>query len=133
MSEPIHVLVVEDHPLNRELAEAILEREGYAVLSAPDGATALAHAAATPFDVILMDVELPDMSGLEVTRQLKADPSTRAIPVVALTAYAMVGDEALARAAGCDDYVTKPIERLKLLQAVKRALAGAPVGAAATA
>ncbi len=123
------VLVVEDHPLNRELAEAILERAGYDVLTAEDGETALRTVAARRPDVILLDVELPGISGLDVARQLKADPGTRTIPVVALTAYAMVGDEERVRAAGCDDYVTKPIERPKLLGAVERALAAPPGGA----
>jgi two-component system, cell cycle response regulator DivK len=123
MTDVFHVLVVEDHPLNRELAEAILERAGYDVLVAEDGETALDRVAARHPDVILLDVELPGISGLEVARRLKDDPATRAIPVVALTAYAMVGGEARARAAGCDDYVTKPIERPKLLGAVERALA----------
>ncbi|HLH27238.1 MAG TPA: response regulator [Chloroflexota bacterium] len=122
MSETVRVLVVEDHPLNRELAEAILERAGYDVVAAEDGETALASVAARRPDVILLDVELPGISGLEVARRLKGDQATRGIPVVALTAYAMVGDEERARAAGCDDYVTKPIERPKLLGAVERAL-----------
>ncbi|HEY7066122.1 MAG TPA: response regulator [Chloroflexota bacterium] len=123
------VLVVEDHPLNRELAEAILERAGYDVVLAEDGETALETVAARRPDVILLDIDLPGISGLDVARQLKADPGTRAIPVVALTAYAMVGDEERVRAAGCDDYVTKPIERPKLLGAVERALAAPPGGA----
>jgi two-component system cell cycle response regulator DivK len=122
MTEPVRVLVVEDHPLNRELAEAILERAGYDVLGAEDGESALASVAARRPDVILLDVELPGISGLEVARRLKEDPATRTIPLVALTAYAMVGDEERVRAAGCDDYVTKPIERPKLLGAVQRAL-----------
>ena len=123
MTEPVRVLIVEDHPLNRELTEAILERAGYEVQGAEDGETALASVAARRPDVILLDVELPGISGLEVARRLKGDPATRTIPVVALTAYAMVGDEERVRAAGCDDYVTKPIERPKLLGAVQRALA----------
>jgi CheY-like chemotaxis protein len=122
MSEPVHVLVVEDHPLNRELAEAILERAGYDVAVAEDGETALDRVAARSPDVILLDIELPGISGLEVARRLKGDPATAMIPLVALTAYAMVGDEERVRAAGCDDYVTKPIERPKLLGAVERAL-----------
>ncbi|HZR99072.1 MAG TPA: response regulator [Chloroflexota bacterium] len=122
MSEPVRVLVVEDHPLNRELTEAILERAGYDVLAAADGETALASVAAQRPDVIVLDVELPGISGLEVVRRLKGDPVTRAIPVVALTAYAMVGDEERIRAAGCDDYLAKPIERPKLLGAIARAL-----------
>jgi two-component system cell cycle response regulator DivK len=122
ISEPVRVLVVEDHPLNRELAEAILERAGYDVTVAEDGETALDRVAARQPDVILLDVELPGISGLEVARRLKGDPATAPIPLVALTAYAMVGDEERVRAAGCDDYVTKPIERPKLLGAVARAL-----------
>jgi two-component system cell cycle response regulator DivK len=130
MTGPSRVLVVEDHPLNRELAEAILQRAGYEVVGVEDGETALDTVAAARPDVILLDVELPGISGLEVTRRLKADPATRAIPVVVLTAYAMVGDEERARAAGCDEYVTKPIERPKLLDAVARALAARPEEAA---
>jgi two-component system cell cycle response regulator DivK len=122
ISEPVRVLVVEDHPLNRELAEAILERAGYDVTVAEDGETALVRVAARQPDVILLDVELPGISGLEVARRLKGDPATAPIPLVALTAYAMVGDKERVRAAGCDDYVTKPIERPKLLGAVARAL-----------
>jgi two-component system cell cycle response regulator DivK len=112
------ILLVEDHPLNRELAEAILMRAGYEVLVAPDGETGLATAHSAHPDVILMDIELPGLDGLEATRRLKADANTRAIPVLALTAYAMRGDEERARAAGCDGYLTKPIDRQTLLDAV---------------
>jgi two-component system cell cycle response regulator DivK len=123
MSQPTRVLVVEDNPLNRELAEAILERAGYAVVAVEDGAAALDAARAHQPDLVLMDIELPDIDGLEATRRLKADPATQRIPVLALTAYAMAGDEARARAAGCDGYVTKPIHRPALLDAVAQALA----------
>ena len=123
MTGATRVLIVEDNPLNRELAEAILELAGYEVVSAGDGEAALATARATRPDLILMDVELPRLDGLEATRRLKADPTTRRIPVVALTAYAMAGDEERARAAGCDGYVTKPINRPALLAAVTQALA----------
>jgi two-component system, cell cycle response regulator DivK len=112
------ILLVEDHPLNRELAEAILMRAGYEVLVAPDGETGLATAHSAHPDVILMDIELPGLDGLEATRRLKADATTREIPVLALTAYAMRGDEERARAAGCDGYLTKPIDRQTLLDAV---------------
>jgi two-component system cell cycle response regulator DivK len=126
MTAAARVLLVEDHPLNRELAEAMLQRAGYDVLGVEDGETALASVAARRPDVIVLDIELPGISGLDVARRLKAAPTTSAIPLVALTAYAMLGDEERARAAGCDFYVTKPIERAKLLDAVGRALA-API------
>jgi two-component system cell cycle response regulator DivK len=112
------ILLVEDHPLNRELAEAILMRAGYEVLVATDGETGLATAHSEHPDLILMDIELPGLDGLEATRRLKADATTRTIPVLALTAYAMRGDEERARAAGCDGYLTKPIDRQTLLDAV---------------
>src|SRR4051794_12902423 len=105
------VLLVEDHPLNRELAEAVLADAGYEVLIASDGEAGLAAAFSAHPDLILMDIELPGLDGLEATRRLKADASTRAIPVLALTAYAMRGDEEGARPAGCDGYLTKPIDR----------------------
>lgn len=123
MSGTARVLVVEDNPLNRELAEAILEMAGYETLSAADGEAALDAARTGQPDIILMDVDLPRLDGLEATRRLKGDPATEGIPVVALTAYAMAGDEERARAAGCDGYVTKPINRPSLLAAVTRALA----------
>ena len=120
---PLRILIVEDNPLNRELAEAILERAGYAVQAVGDAEAALAAAGADHPALVLMDIELPGMDGLEATRRLKADPTTRPIPVLALTAYAMAGDEARAREAGCDGYVTKPIHRPALLDAVAHALA----------
>jgi two-component system cell cycle response regulator DivK len=113
---------VEDHPLNRELVEAILVRAGYEVLVAPDAETALTAAHAARPDLILMDIELPGLDGLEATRQLKAHPATRAIPILALTAYAMHGDEERARDAGCDGYLTKPVDRRILLAALARCL-----------
>ena len=122
MTRPLQILVVEDNPLNRELTEAILERAGYAVDAVGDAETALAAAGRAQPDLVLMDIELPGMDGLEATRRLKADPTTREIPVLALTAYAMAGDEARARAAGCDGYLTKPIHRPTLLDAVAHAL-----------
>src|SRR5207248_6549660 len=117
------VLLVEDHPLNRELAEAVLADAGYEVLIASDGEAGLAAAHSAHPDVILMDIELPGLDGLEATRRLKADATTRAIPILALTAYAMRGDEERARAAGCDGYLTKPIDRRALLTALGECLA----------
>jgi two-component system cell cycle response regulator DivK len=118
------ILLVEDNPLNRELLETVLVRAGYEVLVAPDGESALAAAHATHPDLILMDLELPGLDGLEATRRLKADPATRGIPILALTAYAMRGDEERARRAGCDGYLTKPINRRTLLDAIASCLPG---------
>ena len=116
------ILLVEDHPLNRELAEAILMRAGYEVLVAPDGETGLATAHSAHPDVILMDIELPGLDGLEATRRLKADAATRAIPVIGLTAHAMAGDREKVIDAGCDDYDTKPVELPRLLQKIEALL-----------
>jgi two-component system cell cycle response regulator DivK len=120
MTQRARLLLVEDHPLNRELAEAILVRAGYEVLVVPNGESALAAVRGEHPDLILMDIELPGLDGLEVTRRLKADAALRDIPVLALTAYAMRGDEQRCRAAGCDGYLTKPIDRMTLLDAVAR-------------
>jgi two-component system cell cycle response regulator DivK len=103
------ILVVEDNELNMKLLNDVLEAHGYDVLSTGEGAVALEWAKQYQPDLILMDLQLPDMSGLEVTRQLKADEATRRIPVVAVTAFAMAGDEKKARDNGCDAYVAKPI------------------------
>src|ERR1044072_9390564 len=103
------VLVVDDNPANLTLACDVLEWDGYQVAKAADAEAALARIEQSPPDVILMDIELPGMDGLTLTRKLKADPKTAHIRVIALTAYAMKGDEQKARAAGCDGYLTKPI------------------------
>jgi two-component system cell cycle response regulator DivK len=116
------ILLVEDHPINRELAEAMLMMAGYDVIVAPDGEAGLAAAHEARPDLVLMDIELPGLDGLECTRRLKSAQDTGSIPVVALTAYAMCGDEARARAAGCDGYVTKPIDRQVLLDELARFL-----------
>ena len=104
------VLVVEDDPASRELVTALLEQAGCQVMTAATADIGLALAAAERPDLILMDVQLPDLTGYEATRTLKADPATRPIPVVALTARAMSGSEQEARDAGCDGYLTKPID-----------------------
>ncbi|HTZ37708.1 MAG TPA: response regulator [Stellaceae bacterium] len=103
------VLVVEDNELNMKLLNDVLEAHGYAVMSTAQGAVAVDWARRHHPDLILMDLQLPDISGLEATRQLKADPATRDIPVVAVTAFAMAGDEKRALDHGCDAYVAKPI------------------------
>ena len=104
------ILVIEDHLLNMELAVALLESRGYAVLQAPYAGRGLALAEAGLPDLVVMDISLPDMDGLTATRILKGKENTRHIPVVALTARAMPGDRRAAMAAGCDAYVAKPIE-----------------------
>jgi two-component system cell cycle response regulator DivK len=104
------VLIIEDDPVNRELVLALLEVEGCAGLVAESADEGLALARHKQPDLILMDVGLPGMSGYEATRHLKEDPLTARIPVVVLTAYAMIGEEAAAREAGCDAYLAKPLD-----------------------
>ncbi len=108
------VLVVDDNPLNLKLAQVALAVEGYDVRTATDAAEALALLRSWRPRLILMDLQLPGMDGLELTRRLKADPATREIRIVAITAFAMKGDDEKARAAGCDGYMPKPID-VKLL------------------
>lgn len=112
------VLVVEDNPVNMRLAALLLEQGGYAVLQAGDATEGIDLARRQRPDLILMDMQLPGMDGLEATRVLKRDPATRDIKIIALTAFAMQGDEERIRAAGCDDYVTKPFHHADLLAAV---------------
>jgi two-component system cell cycle response regulator DivK len=104
-----HILVVEDNELNMKLLNDVLEAHGYMVKSTSQGAVAIEWAREHRPDLILMDIQLPDMSGLDATRRLKADPATRDIPVIAVTAFAMAGDERKALDHGCDAYVAKPI------------------------
>jgi CheY-like chemotaxis protein len=107
------ILVVDDNPTNLKLVSDVLEFEGYEILKAADAEEAQVILAATQPDLILMDIALPGMDGLTLTRILKSDDRTRGIRVVALTAFAMKGDEQKALAAGCDGYVTKPIDTRK--------------------
>ena len=104
------ILVVDDNPTNLKLASDVLEFDGYDVMRADAAETAQEIIKSTPPDLIFMDIALPGMDGLTLTRLLKADEKTRHIVIVALTAFAMKGDEAKARAAGCDGYITKPID-----------------------
>jgi CheY-like chemotaxis protein len=115
------ILIVEDMELNRELLAQLLEDE-HRLLFAQDGVTALALAAKTRPDLILMDLSLPRMDGWEATRRLKADPALGRIPVIVLTAHAMHGDEERARACGCDDFLTKPIDETALFDKIARHL-----------
>lgn len=108
------ILIVDDNPVNLKLARVLLTGEGYDVRTAVDAEEAMALLPAFRPRLILMDLQLPGMDGLELTRRLKADPATNGITVLALTAYAMKGDEEKAIAAGCDGYITKPIDTRRL-------------------
>jgi CheY-like chemotaxis protein len=118
------VLIVEDNELNRDMLSRRLTKRGYQVVFALDGAQGVAMARTVLPDIILMDMSLPVLDGWEATRQLKTAPETRAIPVIALTAHAMAGDEQRARAAGCDDFDTKPVDLARLLVKMTRWLDG---------
>lgn len=115
--EPI--LVVDDNPLNLKLTRVLLAGEGYEVRTATDSQEAMAVLKTFRPRLILMDIQLPGMDGLELTRRLKADSSNRDILVLALTAYAMKGDEQKARNAGCDGYIAKPIDTRSLPSVVR--------------
>ncbi len=114
------VLVVEDNVLNMKLFHDLLETHGYGVLQARDGMEGWRMAQEHHPDLILMDIQLPDVSGLEVTRWLKADETLKSIPVIAMTAFAMSGDEEKFREGGCDAYIPKPISIPNFLQTVER-------------
>jgi two-component system, cell cycle response regulator DivK len=117
------ILIVDDHPTNLKLARVLLTSEGYDVRTAEDAMQALAVLAEFRPHLILMDIQLPGMDGLELTRRLKADPATANIIVLALTAYAMKGDADRATAAGCDGYIPKPINTRTLPGVVAEYLA----------
>jgi two-component system, cell cycle response regulator DivK len=117
------VLVVEDNPANMTLATFLLENAGHTVLKALDAETGVTLADSEQPDLILMDIQLPRMDGLKATALLKAGVATRAIPVIALTALAMKGDEARIRAAGCDGYIAKPLSYKNFLSTVSEELA----------
>ena len=114
------ILLVEDNELNRDMLSRRLERRGFQVLIAVDGAQGVAMAQSEAPDLVLMDMSLPVVDGWEATRRLKAAPETRAVPIIALTSHAMVGDREKAIEAGCDDYDTKPIELPRLLEKIDR-------------
>ena len=116
------VLIVEDNELNMKLFNDLLETQGYAVVQVDNGNDALDAVRAAKPDLILMDIQLPGQSGLDVTREIKADAATRHIPVIAVTAFAMRSDEERIRAGGCEDYLAKPISVPVFLQTVKRYL-----------
>jgi CheY-like chemotaxis protein len=109
------ILLVEDNELNRDMLSRRLTRNGYTVVEAVNGEQGVAMAASEAPDLVLMDMSLPVLDGWSATRALRADPTTRDIPVIALTAHAMAGDREQAMAAGCNDYDTKPVDLPRLL------------------
>ena len=114
------VLIVEDNELNMKLFHDLLDAHGYRILQTKDGMEALDIAREHHPDLILMDIQLPEVSGLEVTKWLKDDPELKAIPVVAVTAFAMKGDEERIREGGCEAYLSKPISVGKFIETVRR-------------
>ncbi len=123
MTEPKKkVLVVEDNELNQRLFHDLLEISGAEVLQTRDGSQVLEIAREHKPDLILMDIQLPQVSGLDITAQLKADPELAHIPVIAVTAFAMKGDEDKIRQGGCEDYISKPISVPVFLDLIKRYL-----------
>lgn len=118
------VLIVEDNELNMKLFHDLLEAHGYRTLQTRDGLSALDIAREHMPDLILMDIQLPEVSGLEVTKWLKEDESLRAIPVIAVTAFAMKGDEEKIREGGCEAYISKPISVNSFLETVDTFIGG---------
>jgi len=116
------VLVVEDNEMNRDILSRRLSRRGYVVVFAIDGQQGVEMARSERPDIILMDLSLPVMDGWEATRRVKADEAVRNVPVIGLTAHALVGDREKALAAGCDDYDTKPVEFDRLVEKIERLL-----------
>lgn len=117
------ILLVEDNPQNRYLVTFLLEKSGYIVVIAEDGEQAVAAVAEHVPDIILMDVQLPKLDGYEATRRIKADERFAKVPIIALTAHSMKGDRGKAMAAGCDDYVTKPVDADQLISRIEELLA----------
>jgi CheY-like chemotaxis protein len=127
MPPTLHILLVEDNPINQKVAQRLLERAGHSVTLAANGREAVDHVCNRRFDLVLMDVQMPEMDGLEATvaiRQQEAG-TDRHLPIVALTAHAMVGDRERCLAAGMDGYVSKPVQPPLLFRAMEDALGGA--------
>ena len=118
------ILLVEDNEMNRDMLSRRLQRRGYEVVTAVDGESGLTMTKTEMPALVLMDMSLPGLDGWEATRQIKADPATRAIPVIALTAHAMAGDREKALAVGCDDFDIKPIDLDRLLGKIEALLGG---------
>jgi len=117
------ILLVEDNEMNRDMLSRRLQRKGYHIVTATDGEQGLSMARTTGPDLILMDITLPEMDGWEVIRLLKKDESTRHIPIIALTARALMSDRAKAFEVGCDDYDTKPVDFVRLTEKIGNLLA----------
>ena len=128
------ILLVEDNEMNRDMLSRRLARRGFEVVVAVDGEAGVRMAQSETPALILMDMSLPGLDGWDATRQIKADPATRGVPVIALTAHAMAGDREKSLAAGCDDFDTKPVDFERLLGKIQTLLGGtaesAPGGAA---
>jgi len=116
------ILVVEDHEENRRIIRDLLTSAGFEMIEALTGEDGVRLAESERPDLILMDIQLPSLDGYEATRRIKANPALRAIPIIAVTSYALSGDEVKAREAGCDDYVTKPFSPRALLAKVREHL-----------
>jgi len=120
------ILLVEDNELNRDMLSRRLQRKGFEVAMAVDGLQGVEMALAGGYDLILMDMSLPELDGWEATRRVREAVQTKRVPIIALTAHAMSGDREKAMAAGCDDYDTKPVELDRLLGKIQALLAGPP-------
>ena len=116
------ILVVEDTEDNRQILRDLLSMAGYELGEAHDGAEGVAKAAEHKPDLILMDIQMPVMDGFEATRRIKADPALKSIPVIAVTSYALSGDEEKTRAAGCDGYIAKPFSPRQMLAKVREVI-----------
>jgi two-component system, cell cycle response regulator DivK len=116
------ILVVEDQPDNRKILRDVFARTNYEIIETENGEEALAAIARERPDLILMDIQLPIMDGYTATRRIKADPELRSIPIIAVTSYALSGEEKKAREAGCDDYIPKPYSPRELLAKVRQYL-----------
>jgi two-component system cell cycle response regulator DivK len=119
------VMIVEDNELNMKLFRDLIEAHGYRTVQTRSGLTAMDLARETRPDLILMDIQLPEISGLEVTQMLKADRELKAIPVIAVTAFAMKGDEERIRQGGCEAYISKPISVVRFIETIKSFLGDA--------
>jgi two-component system, cell cycle response regulator DivK len=116
------ILVVEDHVDNRRILRDLLSSAGFEILEAVNGREGVAMAGLHRPDLVLMDIQLPEIDGYEATRRIKSDPELQMIPVIAVTSYALSGDDVIAREAGCADYVTKPFSPRQLLAKIKKQL-----------
>lgn len=116
------ILIVEDNELNMKLFRDLLEAHGYSTVETRDGREALDLVRKHKPDLVIMDIQLPEISGLEITKQIKADNSLKSIPIVAVTAFAMKGDEDWVMQGGCDGYIAKPISVMPFIQTVKKFL-----------